>query len=123
MGTVIRGMIMTIVLLSGSGAASMQEVTSEGLEKNCLQCHKEQTIPSYLIYRRYLMKYSTPERIENAMFDYLKEPLQSRSIMPPQFFLKFPMKPPLDLDDDTLRREIRAYIEKFDIRKRLRLAE
>jgi hypothetical protein len=43
--------------------------------------------------------------------------------MPPQFFLKFPMKPPLDLDDERLRREIEAYLKMFDIRKRLRLAE
>jgi hypothetical protein len=53
------------------------------------------------------------------MFTYLKEPLHERSIMPPQFFLKFPMKPPMNMDDETLKREIRAYMKQFDIKKRL----
>jgi hypothetical protein len=39
--------------------------------------------------------------------------------MPPQFFLKFPMKPRMNIDDETLRKEIRRYIQKFDLKKRL----
>jgi hypothetical protein len=114
----MKGVIAGIVLTASLFAAETAN-PENGLESTCLSCHKEQQIPSDLIYRRYLMKYSTPDRIEKAMFAYLKEPLQSRSIMPPQFFLKFPMKPPLDLDDETLLKEIRAYIRKFDIKKRL----
>jgi hypothetical protein len=111
---VIAGIVLTASLLTAEAESSETE-----LEKACLSCHKEQQIPSDLIYRRYLMKYSTPDRIEKAMFAYLKEPLQSRSIMPPQFFLKFPMKLPMSMDDKTLKKEIRAYIRKFDIKKRL----
>jgi len=114
MKVVIVGIVATVTLLSAHKEAAEGE-----LEKACLSCHREQKIPSDLIYRRYLMKYSTPDRIEKAMFAYLKEPLQSRSIMPPQFFLKFPMKLPMSMDDTILKREIRAYIRKFDIKKRL----
>jgi len=93
--------------------------TTATLQEHCLACHTKQQIPSSLIYRRYLMKFSTPERIEKAMLDYLKAPKQSRSIMPPQFFLKFPMKSPMEVDAATLRKGVKAYIETFDIRKKL----
>jgi cytochrome c551/c552 len=114
----VKGVMVGIVLTASFLAAETENSKSE-LEKACLSCHKEQQIPSGLIYKRYLMKYSTSERIENAMFSYLKEPQKSHSIMPPQFFLKFPMKPRMDIDDVTLRSEIWRYIQKFDLKKRL----
>jgi cytochrome c551/c552 len=114
----MKGVIAGIVLTASLLAAETENAEGE-LEKACLSCHKEQQIPSGLIYKRYLMKYSTSERIENAMFSYLKDPQKSHSIMPPQFFLKFPMKPRMDIDDVTLRSEIRRYIQKFDLKKRL----
>ena len=112
----VMGKILNIGMISVMASGLF---ASETIHQHCLSCHKEQKIPSDLIYRRYLMKYSTSDRMEKAMFSYLKEPLQSRSIMPPQFFLKFPMKPPLDLDDERLHQEVKAYINKFDIKKRL----
>jgi len=93
------------------------------LEQDCLSCHKAQQIPSNLIYRRYLMKYSTNTRMQEAMFRYLKDPNKSNSIMPPQFFLKFPMKKPLGLEDELLKQDIRSYLEMFDIKKKLILEE
>ncbi len=87
----------------------------------CLSCHQKQQIPSSLIYKRYLMKYSTDERMEEAMFKYLKDPNKEQSIMPAPFFLKFPMKEKLSLDDTVLRENIQAYLEKFSMKKRLML--
>jgi len=96
---------------------------ANGLEKDCLACHQSQQIPSDLIYKRYLLKYSSHDTIKKVMFAYLKEPKKSHSIMPPQFFLKFPMKPKSSLLEDQLREDIGAYIDHFDIKKRLRLKE
>ena len=93
--------------------------TSENLQTACLQCHQKEQIPSSLIYRRYLMHYSTPERISEAMFRYLKAPKRENSIMPPQFFLKFPMKKKIEMDDADLKTYIHRYIEAFDIKKKL----
>ncbi len=93
------------------------------LQKECLQCHAEQQIPSALVYRRYLMKYSTFERMEKAMFSYIKKPDQKHSIMPPQFFLKFPMKEVSMLDDHTLKKLIKSYLNTFDVKKNLVLEE
>ena len=98
--------------------------TSEHSFKNtCLSCHQQQQIPSSLIYRRYLMKYSTDKGMAEAMFAYLKDPKKEHSIMPAPFFLKFPMKEKISLDDKTLRKHIQAYLEQFDIKKKLMLEE
>jgi hypothetical protein len=89
------------------------------LEQNCLTCHQSNQIPDRLIYKRYLMKYSTSNRIEEAMLQYLKNPNQHSSIMPPQFFLKFPMKKVLNRQNKDLVQYIRAYIQKYDIKKNM----
>jgi len=89
------------------------------LQKHCLNCHQEQQIPSSLIYKRYLMKYSTEERMAEAMFTYLENPKKEHSIMPAPFFLKFPMKQALESDDAVLKNNIKAYLEKYDMKKKL----
>jgi len=92
---------------------------SANLNNDCLKCHTKQEIPSSIIYKRYLMKYSTKEKIANAMFKYLKKPKKENSILPPQFFLKFAIKKPTLIDDETLKKDIESFIEKFDMKKRL----
>jgi len=92
---------------------------SADLKKDCLKCHKEQKIPSYVTYKRYLMKYSTKEKIADAMFKYLKNPKKENSVLPPQFFLKFSIKKPTSIDDETLKKDIESFIEKFDVKRRL----
>jgi len=39
--------------------------------------------------------------------------------MPPPFFLKFPMKEALGLDDTTLEKNIHTFIETFSVKKKL----
>ena len=109
MGKIVLWILFTIVVIA----------QSDTLKQDCLTCHKDQQIPNNLIYRRYLMKYSTDERIEKAIFLYLKNPNKADSIMPPQFFLKFPMKKALSLDDKTLKEDIQSFLEKFNVKKRL----
>ena len=111
MGKIVWSFIGIIGILFSSETVSF--------EKECLHCHQVQQIPNKLIYKRYLKKYSTSERIEKVMLKYLKNPQMSKSIMPPQFFLKFPMKEDLALDDKSLQMYIKVYIEKFDIKKQL----
>ena len=113
MGKIILWVLVTI------GAVAQDS----RLEQNCLSCHQAQQIPSSLIYRRYLMKYSTDRRMQEAIFRYLKNPNKDHSIMPPQFFLKFPMKESLSLEDEVLRREIKSYLEQFDVKKKLLLPQ
>jgi hypothetical protein len=72
------------------------------------------------MYKRYLMKYSTNKNMKRAMFKYLKEPNPENSIMPIEFFLKFSLKKPIDLDDSNLSRLIDIFLNRYDIKKRLR---
>jgi len=93
------------------------------LDDKCLNCHKIQKIPSGMIYRKYLLKYSTKENISKAIYEYIKAPSPDISIMPKPFFSKFPIKPLLNIEDSKLKELIELYIKKYDIKKRLRLQE
>jgi hypothetical protein len=90
------------------------------LEQNCLKCHIKNQLPTNLIYKRYLMKYSTKNNMKTAIFNYLKNPKIQNSIMPKQFFIKFKIKNNIKLDDKTLKRDIDLFLEKYDIKKRLK---
>ena len=106
-------------LLLSLEAKETQQTNTQQFENRCITCHKQQQIPSELIYRRYLMKYSSKEAMAEAMIKYLRKPKKELSIMPSQFFLKFPMKPNLGLSDEVLEKNIEAYLDFFDVQKRL----
>ncbi len=93
--------------------------SGELLKKNCLNCHQKEQLPTKLIYKRYLMKYSTKKSIFNALYNYLKNPNIKNSIMPKAFFSKFPIKDRLNLDDKELNATIKEFIEEYDIKKHL----
>ncbi|WP_309499322.1 hypothetical protein [Sulfurovum sp.] len=98
-------------------------IQAQQLQEACLKCHIQEQIPDELIYKRYLMKYSTTKSMEKAIENYLKNPKKENSIMPPPFFLKFPMKEALVLDDENLEKNIRAFLDMFDVKKKLVLPQ
>jgi len=104
-------------------SAQELHVQNQTLQNTCLSCHQKQQIPSALIYKRYLKTYSTSDRMAEAIFTYIKSPLKENSIMPPQFFLKFPMKEENTLSDSSLRKNIQSYLGTFDLKKKLVLEE
>ena len=57
--------------------------------------------------------------MKKTLLSYLKNPKKENSIMPQQFFLKFPQKEALDLNDTLLEESVEAYLDFFDIKKRL----
>lgn len=93
------------------------------VQQKCLQCHNQEQIPNALIYRRYLKKYSTDEAMGIAIMKYLKNPKQENSIMPHPFFSKFPMKEVSVLNDESLKKNIQAFLHIFDLKKNLVLPE
>ena len=119
MGKII---FLYMVVYAGLFAEAPSSAQQE-LENNCLLCHTQDQIPNTLIYRRYLMKYSTQEAMSKVILKYLKNPKKENSIMPPPFFSKFPMKYALDLDDATLKKNIRTFLETFDVKKKLVLPQ
>lgn len=112
-------MILVCCILYVSIYAVETVTPNEQLQSQCLDCHVQEQIPTGLIYRRYLMTYSTQEEMANAMYKYMKNPQKENSIMPPPFFFKFPMKEVLDMDDASLKENIRAFLEHLDVKKRL----
>jgi len=102
---VIRVLIISTVVL-------FAKTPSIELKNSCLNCHIKQKIPSELIYRRYLLRYSSQKLIREKILQYLKNPQKENSIMPKQFFLKFPMKKGVDLNNTHL---IDEYLDFFDI--------
>lgn len=115
--------IVLLTVLSLQLFGHQEQASSDTLQKECLSCHKKQQVPNALIYKRYLMKYSTDNRIQEAMFKYLKNPQQEDSVMPTPFFGKFPMQEKMTMDDQLLNENIQAYLKKYNIKKKLRLEE
>jgi len=111
----LLGKMILIMILTG------MVLNADALDRECLSCHQKQQIPTALIYKRYLMKYSTNQRMHDAMYRYLRHPNKAYSIMPSQFFFKFPMKKSLQLSDEKLDELVSAFIQRYDIRKKLRL--
>lgn len=103
----------------GLSALLSQPIQASDLEINCLACHAKNQIPNNLIYKRYLMKYSTETRMQKAIFDYLKNPDKKDSIMPQIFFTKFPMKENLTIDDKILNQSIISYLKEFNLKNKL----
>lgn len=108
--------VLCVGLYAEESLSAQQE-----LQTKCLNCHTQDQIPNTLIYRRYLMIYSTKEAVSEAILKYLKDPQKEKSIMPPPFFSKFPMKEALDLDDATLEKNIAAFLDMNDVKKKLLL--
>jgi hypothetical protein len=90
---------------------------SADVQSSCMSCHKREQIPDNIIYKRYLLKYSSQKRIRKAIYDYLLNPDKRNSVMPKIFFTKFPMKKPIKSQD--LNETILEYVELFDLKKRL----
>ena len=115
MGKIIFLCILFYVELYASEKLSEKEE----LQSKCLQCHTKNQIPNALIYKRYLVKYSTNDAMTHAIMKYLKDPKKENSAMPPPFFSKFPMQRTLDLDDAILEQNTRAFLDTFDVKKKL----
>ncbi len=107
------------MLLMAPGALESAQKAEHSLERNCLACHEAQQIPSEMIYRRYLMRYSSKKTIKEKMFAYLKHPSVEASIMPAPFFRKFPLKEASQLKKKELEALIEDYINHYDVDNRI----
>jgi hypothetical protein len=87
-------------------------------DKNCLNCHGGD-FKFHVIMKKYTLKYSSEERIKEAIFEYLKEPLSAKSILPSEYIQRFGIKEKSNLDDKTLKKMIDIYYEKFSPRSKL----
>lgn len=118
----VKIIFLTLMVNVGLFAAE-SNLKQEVLLQKCLDCHKKEQIPNTLIYRRYLVKYSTHDAMLHAIVKYMKDPKKEKSVMPPPFFLKFSMKTKLDMNTRKLEEGTRAFLKMFDMKKKLVLPE
>ena len=104
-----------LILAIAAGAMS----ASQSFEETCIKCHQAKEIPNEVIYKRYLLKYSSKIKIREAIVSYLKNPMTQKSIMPPQFIKIFGLKEALKLSDAELNRHVDELINRYSIKKKL----
>lgn len=92
---------------------------SNDLKSTCLDCHSEEGIPNEGIYKRYLLKHSSQEKIAAAMLAFLQNPKPDKSAMPPRFIARFGTKQPSHLPKESLKHYIDTFIKAYDIKEKL----
>ncbi len=109
---------MVKIILSLSIVLGLLNAT-QNFEDTCIKCHEIQDIPTEILYRRYLLKYSSKAKIKSAMIKYLKNPSLEKTIMPPRYISKFGLKKALKLSDTQLNSHVDELIGRYSIKKRL----
>ena len=94
---------------------------SESLKKTCLKCHIEANVPNEVVYKRYLLKYSSKGKMRKAMVSYLKNPTKQKTIMPTRFIDIFGLKETMKLSDAELDKYVNELIDMYDVKNKLYL--
>ena len=89
---------------------------SDSFDKNCMSCHFRQ-IQLQIFMSKYTLKYSSQDRIEKAIFKYLKKPVKKDSIMPFGFLNRFGLKKETTLDNIELKKAISGYYKRYNLKQ------
>ncbi|MBN2826337.1 MAG: hypothetical protein JXQ76_13485 [Campylobacterales bacterium] len=90
--------------------------SANSYEANCKSCHTmEQQLNIFM--HRYTLKYSSPKRIKQALFTYMKNPQATNSIMPMGFLNRWGVKKPSSLSDQELQEAIEEYYRLYNLQK------
>jgi len=87
----------------------------------CFKCHEQQNIPFEMIYKRYLVKYSSNVDIKKAMLKMCKNPTIENSEVPRGFLRRFGVKSSCSLKDKELDNAIEELIDYYDIKKDIKI--
>ncbi len=99
---------------------SVSLFAQENFAANCLNCHQKLEIGFEKFYMQYLIKFSTKERIREAMFYYLRDPKAQQSVMEDYLIEKLGIMPKIGISDRELGRMIDIYIQRYDLKGKLR---
>jgi hypothetical protein len=87
-------------------------------DEKCLNCHQD-SFQFNMMMKRYTLKYSSEEKIKEAIFNYLKNPTHETSILPLGFLNRFGIKDKSTLDDETLKEMIAIYYDRYNLKSKL----
>ncbi len=92
---------------------------ANNFESDCLKCHKQSAIPMDMIYKRYLLEFSSHEDMKRAMVNFLKNPTKQKSMLPKGLLMGMSIKEKSNLSDKQLEDRIDEYLKIYDIKKRI----
>ncbi len=108
-----RVVMILVLILSGLAAEPTSPLA------RCAVCHTKSGPPLSLIYRRYLMLYSSKERIRKHMVDFLTAPSKEKSAMPEGMKNRFnPQKHPI-FPPQIAKKAVETLIEKENLIPRI----
>ncbi len=87
-------------------------------ETNCSKCHTQYEYKLFM--SKYTLKYSSKNKIKQAIFDFLKAPTSHQSIMPYEFIKHSGFKNKTILDDKNLHKAIDIYYDKYNLKNFIR---
>ena len=106
-------LVLTLILLVSFLNAAKTKKTV--YENNCIKCHRKLPVSIDKYFYRYLLKYSSEDRVKESMFRYLKKPSKDMTIMPEAFIKRFGIKKKTKLSDKNLYKALDIYWEKYKI--------
>ena len=93
-------------------------LNSSSFEEECLYCHTN-GFKFNMMMKKYTTKYSSEKRIKKAIFEYLKNPTEDKSVLPIGYINRFGIKEKTELDDKTLKNMIDIYYEKYNLKSKI----
>ncbi len=93
-------------------------LNASSFEKECLYCHTDD-FKFNMMMKKYTTKYSSERKIKKAIFEYLKNPTQDKSVMPLGYINRFGIKEKIELDDKTLKEMIGIYYKQFNLKSKI----
>lgn len=84
-------------------------------QENCLPCHAKLPVDIDKFFYRYLLEYSSEEAVKSALYDYLKQPSEGKTVMYGAFIARFGLKKPSTLSDKQLKEAIGIYWETYQV--------
>ena len=93
-------------------------LNASSFEKNCLACHGNQ-YKFNMMMKKYTLKYSSEEKIKEAIFEYLQNPTYDTSVLPYGYLNRFGIKEESFLDDETLMDMIDIYYKEYNLRDKI----
>lgn len=88
-------------------------------ERECVGCHNRLPVDIDKFFYRYLLEYSSEERVKQAIYSYLKAPSKEKSVMDAAFLARFGVKRALKLPPQSLKEAVDIYWERYKVFGRL----
>ncbi len=87
----------------------------------CAKCHDKKAPPFNIIYRKYLVTYSSKKRIKEKMVDFLLNPSDKKSILPQEMKKRFFPRTHPAYSISVAEKTVEKIIEKEDPIKKIKI--